>query len=136
MKARIHPEEICIFSLNIVTNLPKLWIEPTKFGHIFRKQSSLKIKHLKKSIKIGLLVQYSSKKIFLERLFRCSRNMFIILISLTLTLFSEKILFPLYRCIHGFEANLNKKSATVSILGLLKDKAIAICTSPWRAMAY
>ena len=30
------------------SDLPKLWTEPTKIGHIFRKQSTLRIKVFKK----------------------------------------------------------------------------------------
>ena len=44
-------------------DLPKLWTELTKIGHIFRKQSTLKNKVFKKIInKVGLLVSNSSQK--------------------------------------------------------------------------
>ena len=47
------------------------------------------------------------------RILRCSRRLFIILVSLTVTLFSEKMLI-FTRCIRGFMSNLIKKSLTVS----------------------
>ena len=40
--------------------------------------------------------------------------LFIILVYLTMTLFSEKCLFPLFRCIHGFMSSSVKKSWTDS----------------------
>ena len=48
------------------------------------------------------------------RILRCSRRLFIILVSLTMTWFSEKMLIST-RCIHGFMSNLIKKSWTDSI---------------------
>ena len=50
MKPCIHLGEISIFSHWIMSSsdLPKFWTEPTKIGHIFRKQSTLKIKVFKK----------------------------------------------------------------------------------------
>ena len=47
------------------------------------------------------------------RILRCSRRLFIILVSLTMTRFSEKMLIST-RCIHGFMSNLIKKSWTDS----------------------
>ena len=47
------------------------------------------------------------------RILRCSRWLFIILVSLTVTLFSEKMLIST-RCIHGFMSKSIKKSVTVS----------------------
>ena len=47
------------------SDLPKLWTELTKIGHIFRKQSTLKIKV--SFIKVDLLVKYSSQKKKSER---------------------------------------------------------------------
>ena len=47
------------------------------------------------------------------RILRCSRRSFILLVSVTLTLFSEKMLIS-YSCIHGFMPNLHKKSWMVS----------------------
>ena len=47
------------------------------------------------------------------RILRCSRRLFIILVSLTMTWFSEKM-FISTRCIHGFMSNLIKKSWTDS----------------------
>ena len=44
---------------------------------------------------------------------RCSRRLFIILVSLTVTLFREKILIS-NRCRGGFMSNSNKQSLTVS----------------------
>ena len=83
--------------------------------------------------KVRLLVQYLSKKFFLRdstkfqhwkmtlkiRIFRCLRRLFIILVSLTMTLFSEKMLIS-SRCIHGFMSNLIKKSWT--------DSTTYVCT--------
>ena len=43
------------------SDLPKLWTEPTKIGHIFRKQSTLKIKDFKK-FHLYKLISYSSEK--------------------------------------------------------------------------
>ena len=43
------------------------------------------------------------------RIFRCLRRLFIILVNLTVTLFSEKMLIST-RCIHGFMSNSIKKS--------------------------
>ena len=51
------------------------------------------------------------------RILRCSRRLFIILVSLTMTLFSEKMLIST-RCIHGFMSNLIKKSWTDSSVRL------------------
>ena len=47
------------------------------------------------------------------RILRCLRRLFIILVSLTMTWFSEKMLIST-RCIHGFMSNLIKKSWTDS----------------------
>ena len=47
------------------------------------------------------------------RILRCSRRLFIILVSLTMTWFSEKMLIST-RCIHGFMSILIKKSWTES----------------------
>ena len=52
------------------------------------------------------------------RILRCSRRLFKILVSLTVALFSEKMLTST-RCIHGFMSNTIKKSWTVSNLHLL-----------------
>ena len=48
------------------------------------------------------------------RILRCLRRLFINLVSLTMTWFSEKMLVST-RCIHGFMSNLIKKSWTDSI---------------------
>ena len=49
-------------------DLPKFWTEPTKNGHIYRKQSTLKISFQKTSfIKVNLQVKYSSEKKKSER---------------------------------------------------------------------
>ena len=47
------------------------------------------------------------------RILRCLRRLFIILVSLTVTLFSEKMLISI-RCMHSFMPNLIKKYVTVS----------------------
>ena len=52
------------------------------------------------------------------RILRCSRRLFIILVSLTVTSLSEKILIST-KCKHGFMSNTIKKSWTVSNLHLL-----------------
>ena len=49
------------------------------------------------------------------KILRCSRRLFIIFESLTVTLFSEKKLISAW-CICGFISNWNKKSLTVSNL--------------------
>ena len=58
------------------------------------------------------------------RILICSRRLFIILVSLTMTWFSEKMLIST-RCIHGFMSKLIKKSWTDSNtdVTLSKDKA-------------
>ena len=54
------------------------------------------------------------RKMTLEvRILRCLRRLFIILVSLTMTLFSEKMLIS-HICIRGLMPNLIKKSWTVS----------------------
>ena len=84
------------------SELPKLWTEPTKFGHIFRKDSTNFI-HWKMTLKVRILR-------FLTRLF-------IILVSLMRSLFSEKM-FISNRCISGLMSNLIRKSRTDSNLGV------------------
>jgi hypothetical protein len=116
------------------SDLAKLWKEPTKNGHIFNKVLQ-KSKFSKKKLlmKVGFLVQYSSQKTDWKdstnfqhwkmtlkiRILRCSRRLFIILVSLTVTLFSEKMLIST-RCIHGFMPNSIKTSVTVSIVYRLR----------------
>ena len=116
------------------SDLPKLWTEPTKIRHIFRRQSTLKIKFFQYwsfqkilFIKVDLLVKYSSQKkirnielIFdaEERLWKAQilqtlRRFFIMLEGLTMTWFSEKMLI-ISRCNCGFMSNLFKKSSMVS----------------------
>ena len=108
-------------------DLPKLSIEPTKIGHIFRKQSTLKIKvFIYKSWSPSLIfftekkwkdsINFSHWKMTLKiRNLRCSRRLFIILVSLTVTLFSEKMLIST-RCMCGFMSNSIKKSKEDSSL--------------------
>ena len=75
----------------------------TWFNILQRKKiwkDSINFQHWKMTLKIRIL--------------RCSRRLFIILVSLTVTLFSEKMLIST-RCIHGFMSNTIKKSWTVSI---------------------
>ena len=66
------------------------------------------------------------------RILRCSRRVFIILVSLMMTWFSEKMLI-FTRCIHGFMSNLIKKSWTDStpylwaMAGLPCVPTISIC---------
>ena len=52
------------------SELPKLLTKTTKIGHIFWKQSTLKIKGFKKIslIKVGLLIKYSSKNFFFGKI--------------------------------------------------------------------
>ena len=111
------------------SDLPKIWTEPTKIGHIFTKQSTLKIKVFKKFsfIKVDLLVKYSSykknqkdsvdfwcQKMTLKvQILRTLRRLFIILVGLTVTWFGEKMLI-FNICRHGLMPNLIKKSWTVS----------------------
>ena len=101
----MHLVEISIFSLNNVTALsvlPKLWTDPIKIGHILRKYSTyFKNQHWNMTLKIRIL--------------QCSWRLFVILASLTVTLFSEKL--PISNiCICGFMPNSIKKSVTVSTL--------------------
>ena len=49
------------------------------------------------------------------RVLKCLRRLFIILVSLTVTLFTKKMLISTW-CIHGFIPNSIKKSVTVSII--------------------
>ena len=89
------------------SDLPKLWTEPTKISHIFRKQLTLKIKKLKISfIKVDLIVKYSSQKknqnylvdfwcqkmTLKVQILQTLRRLFIILVGLTMIWFSEKML--------------------------------------------
>ena len=62
IKPRLHILKISIVSLNhvIVRPTKKLWTEPTKIGHIFKKQSTLKIKVFNNSI----YKRWSSSQIF------------------------------------------------------------------------
>ena len=107
------------------SHLLKLWTEPTRIGHIFRKLSILKIKIFKNIflLKVSLIVQYSSQKVFFckdtinfphwkmtlkIRILKCSRRLLIILVSMTVTLFSEKMLISA-RLICNFMSNLIKK---------------------------
>ena len=62
------------------------------------------------------------------QILRCSRRLFIILVSLTMTWFSEKVLIST-RCIHGFMSNLIKKSWTVSKVEA-KDKQLFELSGP------
>ena len=57
---------------------------------------------------------------------RCSRRLFIILVSLTMTWFSEKIVIST-RCIHNFMSNLIKKSWTDSKLAVASLLAWLVC---------
>ena len=49
------------------SDLPKLWTEPTKIGHIFRKQSTLKVFLKISLVKVDFLVKYSLQKKKSER---------------------------------------------------------------------
>ena len=51
-----------------LADLPKLWTEPTKIGHIFRKQSTSKIKvfkkfHLQKLISSNILYKKNFERV-------------------------------------------------------------------------
>ena len=103
----------------------------------------LKIKYFKNKIfqkffllKVGLLVQ---KKIWKDstnfqhwkmtlkiEILKWSKRLFIILVSPTVTLFSEKMLI-LTRCIHGFMPNLIKKSVMVIYYVVLEILLISTC---------
>ena len=123
------------------SGLPKLWTKPTKIGHIFRKQSTLKIKVFKKIsfIKFDVPVKYSSQKFFLERfdqfrhwkmtlklrILRSLTMLFIILVGLTMSLFSDEMLIS-HRCIRGLMPNLIKKSWTVPNVHLIQIACTAL----------
>ena len=68
------------------SDLPKLWAEPTKIGQIWKT----------KILKTILVKSWSPSPIFFKKLERFNQfstlRLFIILISLTVTLFSEKML--------------------------------------------
>ena len=73
MKPRIHPVEISIFPLNIVTvTSTKIMNRAGKNWAFIENKVLLKSKFQKKSIKVGLLVQHSSNKLFLKRFKQCS----------------------------------------------------------------
>ena len=126
MKPCLHLVEISIFSLNLVI------VRPTKYmNRADKKQAQFQeIKYLKNPIFqkyfiiVGLLVKYSffekdssnfehRKMILKVQNLKCSRRLFIILVSLTMTCFSEKMLVSTI-CIHGFMSNFIKKSSTDS----------------------
>ena len=109
------------------SNLPKLWTELTKIGHIFSKR-----KFSKKIINIS----WSPNHIFFTEIFfwKDSTNfrrwkmtlkvrilqsltrLFIILVSLMMSLFNEKM--PIFnRCISGSMSNLIEKSWKVTNVG-------------------
>ena len=81
------------------SDLPKLWAEPPKIGHIFRHKV------------------FENFNFMLLYFLKLSPALIIILVSLTMTRFSEKMLIAT-RCIHGFMSNLIKKSWTDSIKDL------------------
>ena len=89
------------------SGLLKLWKEATKIGHIFRKESTLKIKDS---------TNFRQWKMTLKlRILRSLTRLFTILISLTRLLFNEKMLIS-NRCICGLMPNMIKKSWTVSTI--------------------
>ena len=88
------------------SDLPKLWTEPTKIGHIFWKWRTSKInlskKYFNKSQSPSLSphrncfwkdsANFQHWKMTLKtRILKCSWRIFLIFLSLTMTLFSEKI---------------------------------------------
>ena len=85
----------------------ELWTEPTKIGHIFRKQSTFqKISF----IKVDLLFKYSLQKknekysvdfwcrkmTLTVQILQTFKRLFIILVCLTMIWFSKKTLFSIY----------------------------------------
>ena len=102
----MHLLEISIFSLN--NDLVRL----TEIMNNLVKD--LKILSLKVIFKCLKLVQSFQKKFSVKYLYaQFLSALFIILVSLTMTTFSEKMLIST-RCIHGFMSNLIKKSWTDS----------------------
>ena len=97
MKPRMHLVEISIFSLNNVT------IRPTKIMNRADKNWA----HLKK-------IKYFKNQNF-QKCAQFLLALFIILVGLTVILFSEKMLIST-RCIRGFMSNWIKKNLTVSTL--------------------
>jgi hypothetical protein len=122
----MHLVDLSIFWLNNVTIRPTKIInrDEKNWAH-FERKKYFKNQNFQKIflIKVDPLFQYSTKNFFLKdstnfqhwkmtlkiRILRCSRRLFIILVSLMVTLFSEKMLIS-NRCIHGFMSNSNKKS--------------------------
>ena len=120
-----------------LSDLPNLWTEPTKIGYIFRKQSTYFKNQSFQNIsfiKVDLLVKYSSEKknqkdlvdfwcrkmTLKVQILQTLRRLFIILVGLTMTWFSEKMLIlNIFR--RGLMPNLINKSWTVSMLYFMKD---------------
>ena len=112
-----------------LSDLPKLWTTSSNiskfwFSKCWKLVKSFQKKLSLKNIGLGdqlLLKKYSEIFYFLSMYFtflKCAQflsALFIILIGLKKTLFSEKMLIS-NRCIWGFMPNLNKKSLTVSKL--------------------
>ena len=66
------------------------------------------------------------------RILRCLRRLFIILVSLTMTRFSEKMLIST-RCIHAFMSNLIKQSWTDSNIRIL---SLNVKSAMWSTILY
>ena len=126
MKPCMHIVKISVFSLNnVIARLTKILI----FKVIFRCWK------LVESFQIFFLLEeyWTRRPNFSKRCFwkvwflkyfifkkwaQFLSALFIILVSLTMTLFSKKVLLS-NRCIHGFMPNSQKKSWTDSISGLI-----------------
>ena len=113
------------------SDLPKLWTEPTNIGHSFLENKVIKkskfSKHFiykswspsqifftEKKIRKFLLI-FDTKKWMKVQILETLRRLFMILVGLTMTWFSENF-FNISR--HGLMSNLIKKSWKVSSLSV------------------
>ena len=123
IKPCMHLWEINIFSLdNVVVRLTKIMNWADKNWAHYLENKVLKSQSIQKIslVKVDLLVKFSSQKKSSERfrtlkvrIFQSLRRLFIILVGLTMTWFSEKMLISKIGR-HGLMPNLIKKSLTVS----------------------
>ena len=122
------------------SDLPKLWTEPTK---IFRNKVLKKSKFSKNFINKSWSpnqIFFTEKKFWKDstnfrhwkmtlkvRILQSLTRLFIILVSLTMSLFSEKMLI-FNRCISGLMSNLIKKSWTVSNIDVCRFRLNGLVT--------
>ena len=125
------------------SDLPKLWTSLSKISKFRDSKSLLSIWNWLNLFKNKILGRIFDKETNLYKLFffwkfwflkyfiylKCAQflsALFIILVSLTMTLFSEKVLIS-NRCINGLLPNLIKKSWTDSITYVTQGK----CSQVW-----